>query len=141
MLFPAVNRIAGSLPDGALQLRIEHGALTSLLVPTPDPALVAEIASLLEGHDASEESVVYAACEQVLGEAMSRRLTREAERNRFMRTVFRGRARACTLWAMTWPGTRRRPWNGSWAGFGGCGMSDEGEIHGVCNPPVAHILS
>ncbi|MCA9627032.1 MAG: hemerythrin domain-containing protein [Myxococcales bacterium] len=80
LLFPAVKRIAGSLPDGALQLRIEHGALTSLLVPTPDPTLVMEIASLLEEHDALEESVVYAECETVLGEAMSRRLTREAER-------------------------------------------------------------
>lgn len=81
LLFPAVRRASGELPEGAARLRIEHGALTSLLVPTPDVALVREIASLLDGHDAQEEAGgVYARCEEALGEAVSRELTREAER-------------------------------------------------------------
>ncbi|MGE0328404.1 MAG: hemerythrin domain-containing protein [Polyangiaceae bacterium] len=79
LLFPAVRKLSGGLPEGAQQLRIEHGALTSLLVPSPDPALVAEIASLLEQHDALEESSVYAECEKVLGETLSRELTQAAK--------------------------------------------------------------
>ena len=45
-------------------LRVEHGALTSLLVPTPDLALADEIRGLLESHNAIEEGEtgVYASC-------------------------------------------------------------------------------
>lgn len=69
LLFPAVRRALGRPLDAALRLRVEHAALTSLLVPTPDPTLVAEIRALLARHDAKEEGPdgVYAACEAILG--------------------------------------------------------------------------
>ena len=56
-----------------LRLRIEHAALTSLMVPTPDAALCAEIVSILRPHDAMEEATdgVYAECESLLTEAES----------------------------------------------------------------------
>lgn len=55
-------------------LRVEHAALTSLLVPTPDLALLAEIGQLLAEHDAREEGApgvpgLYARCEAALGAA------------------------------------------------------------------------
>lgn len=70
LLFPAVARALGHRLDAAARLRVEHAALTSLLVPTPDAALVAEIRALLARHDAKEEGPdgVYAACGAVIGE-------------------------------------------------------------------------
>ena len=46
----------------AARLRKEHGAIASLLVPTPDAALVGELLGLLATHDALEEGAggVYA---------------------------------------------------------------------------------
>ncbi|HSD19413.1 MAG TPA: hemerythrin domain-containing protein [Anaeromyxobacter sp.] len=69
ILLPAVRRARGeSLPE-VRQLRIEHGALASLLVPTPTPELVAEIQSILVPHDAREEGPggVYDQCDRLLG--------------------------------------------------------------------------
>jgi hypothetical protein len=55
LLWPDARRRQGwPLPVAAL-LRVEHSALASLLVPTPDRALVYEIAGLLERHNAREE--------------------------------------------------------------------------------------
>lgn len=52
------------------QLRIEHGAIASLLVPTPDHDLLRELRGLLERHDAQEEGEegIYAQCEAILGD-------------------------------------------------------------------------
>jgi hypothetical protein len=55
-------------------LRVEHAALTSLLVATPDLALLAEIREILQRHDAREEGEagvpgLYARCEDALGAA------------------------------------------------------------------------
>jgi hypothetical protein len=71
LLFPEVRRRIAAPPEGARGLRVEHAALTSLLVPTPDAALAAEIKALLDVHDAREEGAdnIYARCEAVLGEA------------------------------------------------------------------------
>jgi hypothetical protein len=55
-------------------LRVEHAALTSLLVGTPDIALVREIAGLIEGHDRREEGGLYARCEALIGEERSAEL-------------------------------------------------------------------
>jgi hypothetical protein len=71
VLFPAVRaRDPGALPDAG-QIKIEHAALCSLLVPTPDLALANEVAMLLDQHDAREESAggVYERCERALGDA------------------------------------------------------------------------
>lgn len=50
-------------------LRVEHSALTALMVPTPDRALVDEIRGLLAGHDRREGGAdgVYANCVEILG--------------------------------------------------------------------------
>ncbi len=69
ILFPTVRRRLGHPLDAAARLRVEHAALTSLLVPPPDCALVAQIRLILDPHDAREEGPdgVYAACEAALG--------------------------------------------------------------------------
>jgi hypothetical protein len=81
LLFPAARRARGGEPLArAHALRIEHAALTSLMVPTPDAALCAEIAGLLAAHDAVEEGPdgVYAECEALLSSEESARLAAEA---------------------------------------------------------------
>ncbi len=63
VVFPALRAARGGEhhPDWR-RLRIDHGAVTSLLVPPPTPDLVAELRSILEPHDALEEApgAVYA---------------------------------------------------------------------------------
>ena len=81
LLLPAARRARGGEPIArAHALRIEHGAIGSLLVPTPDHALCAELAALLARHDALEEGPdgVYAECEQLIGAALSRDLLERA---------------------------------------------------------------
>jgi hypothetical protein len=56
LLFPMVEHAdAGPLVTAIDELRIDHAALVSLLVPTPDPVLAQEIAGLLELHDELED--------------------------------------------------------------------------------------
>ncbi len=65
LLFRALRRADPDCERERLaRLRVEHAALTSLLVPTPDLALANEIRGLLESHNALEEgeSGVYASC-------------------------------------------------------------------------------
>lgn len=74
VLFPAARRARGGEPlSRAHALRVEHAALTSLLVPTPDVAICAEIATIITPHDAVEEGPggVYEECEALLGDAES----------------------------------------------------------------------
>ncbi len=69
LLLPAVRKARGGASlERAHELRIDHAALTSLLVPTPDLALWGEIRSLISRHDAKEEGAggVYEECEQSL---------------------------------------------------------------------------
>ncbi len=69
ILFPA-SRKAGSavLASRLAELRTDHAALTTLLVPTPDRALAVEIASLLARHNELEETNggIYDSCLAVL---------------------------------------------------------------------------
>lgn len=53
----------------AKQLRADHAALASLLVPTPTHAIVQAIRDILDGHNSLEERPggVYATCEQLAG--------------------------------------------------------------------------
>jgi hypothetical protein len=77
LLFPAAKRAnGGQLPAGASQLRIDHAALTSLLVPTPDRALACEIANLLTQHNELEERLggVYDRCMVLLDEPTTEEL-------------------------------------------------------------------
>jgi hypothetical protein len=73
ILFPASRRANGGAPLPILErLHREHGALALLLVPTPTAAIVGEIRSILEGHNAAEEGIggAYAVCDTLLGDAL-----------------------------------------------------------------------
>ncbi len=81
LLLGTVRRIPGGLaPEDAHRLRIEHAALTSLLVPTPDRALLGEIERLLRDHAGREEGAtgVFARCELILGAKASSALAKRA---------------------------------------------------------------
>lgn len=56
LLFFQIERISdASLAEAISELQIDHAALMSLLVPTPDLVLAQEIAGLLERHNQLEE--------------------------------------------------------------------------------------
>ncbi|HET9597559.1 MAG TPA: hemerythrin domain-containing protein [Anaeromyxobacteraceae bacterium] len=80
ILLPAARdaRNGEPLPD-ARRLRIDHGAIAALLVPTPTPQIAAEIRKILEPHNLLEEGEggVYASCDALLAsgsEAILRRM-------------------------------------------------------------------
>jgi len=69
ILLPAAARARGGAPHPlAHRLRLDHGAIAALLVPTPTPDLVATLRALLDRHDAVEEgpSGVYSDCDRLL---------------------------------------------------------------------------
>lgn len=70
ILFAKVREKLGEPLPSFRQLRIEHGAIASLLVPTPDHALLRELGGLLAIHDEREEGEegAYAQCVAVLGD-------------------------------------------------------------------------
>jgi hypothetical protein len=66
---PAARTARGGEPlPIARRLRVEHGAITSLLVPTPAPEIAAELRSILEPHNVAEEEPggLYQACDLLL---------------------------------------------------------------------------
>jgi hypothetical protein len=69
ILFPAIRdaRRGEPHPDWR-RLRVDHGAITSLLVPPPTHQLVAEIRSILEPHNVIEEGpgAVYESADALL---------------------------------------------------------------------------
>jgi hypothetical protein len=71
ILLPAAQRARGGEPLAvAGKLRLDHGALAALLVPTPTPGILAALRGILARHNALEEGPdgVYAACERLAGE-------------------------------------------------------------------------
>ncbi len=69
ILLPAVRKARGGEPlPLARRLRVDHGAIASLLVPTPDAGIVAELRSILEPHNEVEEEPggLYQACDELL---------------------------------------------------------------------------
>ena len=69
VLLPAAREVRGGEPlPMARRLRVEHGAIASLLVPTPSHAIVAEIRKILEPHNALEEDPggLYQTCDALL---------------------------------------------------------------------------
>jgi hypothetical protein len=78
ILFPAARRARGGDPlPLALKLRLDHGALAALLVPTPTPAIIASLRAILAAHNKIEEAPggVYETCEQLVGEEAATLLT------------------------------------------------------------------
>ncbi len=70
ILFPAVREARGEPHPDWRRLRIDHGALTSLLVPPPTEDLVREIRSILGPHNLVEEGpgALYESCDELLRE-------------------------------------------------------------------------
>lgn len=69
-LFPAVRRAASGAPAIDLKrFRVEHAAITSLLVGTPTADLLMEIQSILTPHNRAEEGPggLYETCDAMLG--------------------------------------------------------------------------
>jgi hypothetical protein len=70
ILLPAAQLTRGGEPlPLAAKLRLDHGALAALLVPTPTPAIIATLGTILAAHNAIEEGPegVYETCEQLVG--------------------------------------------------------------------------
>jgi hypothetical protein len=70
VLLPAAQQAAGAPPAVAARLRLDHGALAALLVPTPTPAIVATLRHVLACHNPVEEGPegFYAACDALLAD-------------------------------------------------------------------------
>jgi hypothetical protein len=70
ILLPAAQRAQGGAPlPLAAKLRRDHGALAALLVPSPTPAIVSALRTILTAHNPLEEGTggVYEVCEQLVG--------------------------------------------------------------------------
>jgi hypothetical protein len=68
ILLPAAQRARGGAPLAmAAKLRLDHGALAALLVPTPTPTIIAALRAILATHNVVEEGPggVYECCEQL----------------------------------------------------------------------------
>jgi hypothetical protein len=67
ILIPAAQRCSGTRPSMADKLRLDHGALTSLMVPSPSPGGIAAIRAILAAHNPLEEGPggLYETCEQL----------------------------------------------------------------------------
>jgi hypothetical protein len=56
ILIPAAQRLRGGEPLRiASKLRLDHGALGTLLIPTPTAAVIASIRGILKEHNILEE--------------------------------------------------------------------------------------
>jgi hypothetical protein len=69
ILLPAVKRLRGRPAALAEKIRLEHGALTGLLIPRPAAALLGALRTILVPHNVLEEKDggLYAECEEALG--------------------------------------------------------------------------
>jgi hypothetical protein len=70
ILLPAARRMRGGEPlPAAAKLRLDHGALTALLVPSPTPRVIAALRAILKLHNPIEEDPggVYETCEEMAG--------------------------------------------------------------------------
>lgn len=66
ILFPAAQKANGGVPLSTFaKLKLDHGALTALMVPPPSPTIISAIRSILVAHDELEESAggPYETCE------------------------------------------------------------------------------
>jgi len=71
ILLPEIRRAQDGRPyDRAERLRLDHGAIAALLVPTPTPSIVAALRAILTAHNPLEEAPggLYELADRVLGE-------------------------------------------------------------------------
>lgn len=79
ILLPAAQRARGGQPlDIAAKLRLDHGAIAALLVPTPTPAIVAALRRILADHNVIEEDRggLYDTCDEILAAEADKILAR-----------------------------------------------------------------
>ena len=70
ILLPAAQRLRGGEPLSiASKLRLDHGALATLLMPTPTASIVASIRGILKEHNVLEEGPggLYEICDELAG--------------------------------------------------------------------------
>jgi len=70
ILLPAAQRLRGGEPlPIASKLRLDHGAIASLLMPPPTVAIVATIRAVLKVHNTIEEGLggLYKTCDELAG--------------------------------------------------------------------------
>jgi hypothetical protein len=70
ILLPAAQRWNGGTPLSiAAKLRLDHGAIAALLMPTPTADIVATLHTILEQHNLMEEGPegLYAICDRLAG--------------------------------------------------------------------------
>jgi anaerobic glycerol-3-phosphate dehydrogenase len=69
ILLPAVKRLRGAPLALAARIRLDHGALTALMIPTPTPAVLGAVRAILTEHNRLEEEGggLYEQCEDALG--------------------------------------------------------------------------
>ena len=70
ILLPAAQRLnAGQPLSLAPKLRLEHGAIVALLMPTPTARLVTTLRRILDGHNILEEGPggLYELCDRLVG--------------------------------------------------------------------------
>lgn len=71
ILLPMAQKARGGEPlPVAAKIRLDHGAITALLVPSPSPMIIAAMRKILADHNVLEESRggLYEACEQLVGD-------------------------------------------------------------------------
>jgi hypothetical protein len=81
-LFVIAKAARGGRPlELAARLRVDHGAIAALLVPSPTPGVVDDLLSVLVPHNRREEEAggVYDLADEALGVAEAERLVRELE--------------------------------------------------------------
>jgi len=71
VLLPAAERVRGTSIPEAARLRLDHGALAALMMPSPQPRIVRAIRTVLARHNPIEEAPggVYDTCERLAGSA------------------------------------------------------------------------
>ena len=70
ILLPAAQRLRGGEPLSiAAKLRLDHGAIASLLMPPPTAAIIATICAVLKVHNTIEEGPggLYETCDELAG--------------------------------------------------------------------------
>ena len=70
ILLPAAQRLRGGVPlPIAAKLRLDHGAIASLLMPPPTVAIIATICAVIEVHNRIEEGPggLYETCDELAG--------------------------------------------------------------------------
>jgi hypothetical protein len=79
ILLPTAQRLRGGEPlPIASKLRLDHGAIASLLMPPPSAAIIATIRAVIEVHNTIEEGPggLYETCDELAGSEASQLLAK-----------------------------------------------------------------